>query len=402
MKAAIMGYGIVGGGIAKVLTENKSKVKQILGEECELGYILDLRDFPEDPYGDRVVRSLDEILADKEVRVICETMGGLKPAYEYTKRILQQGISVCTSNKELVAAHGAELLTIAKDHNCSYLFEASVGGGIPLLRPFSTTLMHERIDRVTGVLNGTTNYMLSCMQKGDTFDMALTRAQQKGYAEKDPTADIEGHDACRKIAILGSLAGGARVNTDDVQTEGITKLTEQDFEYARCNDYTIKLVAEAKLEGGAVGAVVAPFLVPMSHALASVNGVFNACIVHGNMLGDVMFYGQGAGRDATASAVVSDMIDALLHDGEHVFVNLSAVPALRMDDLQMTHRFFVRVDESEKAKAVKTFGEDISFVEARGVFGEWAFITAPMSEADFAAALKSLDEVRGYLRVLEA
>ena len=254
---------------------------------------------------------------------------------------------------------------------------------------------------MTGVLNGTTNFMLACMQKGDSFDMALTRAQQKGYAEKDPSADLEGLDACRKIAILASLSGGAGVDTKDVHTEGITGLTEQDFEYARCNDYTIKLVAQARLAGGAVGAVVAPFLVPLKHPLASVNGVFNACIVHGNMLGDVMFYGRGAGRDATASAVMSDVIDALQHDHDHVFVNLDAVPALKMDDEQMTHRFFVRVDESEKTKAVRTFGEDISFVEARGVFGEWAFITAPLSEAAFRDALQSLDEVRGYLRVLE-
>lgn len=401
MKIAIMGYGTVGGGIAKVLTANKNKITKILGEECELGYILDLRDFPEDPFGDRVVRSLDEILADKEVRVICETMGGMNPAYEFTKRILKEGISVCTSNKEVVAAHGAELVRIAEDHHCSYLFEASVGGGIPLLRPFSTTLLHERIDLVTGVLNGTTNFILTCMQRGDTFDMALTRAQQKGYAEKDPTADIEGMDACRKIAILASLSCGASVDIKDVHTEGITKLTEQDFEYAKCNDYTVKLVAQARIAGGVVGAVVAPFLVPKEHPLASVNDVFNACIVHGNMLGDVMFYGRGAGRDATASAVVSDVIDALLHDHEHVFVNLDAVPSLKMDDEQMTHRFFVRVDESEKTKAVRTFGEDISFIEARGVFGEWAFITAPMSEAAFKEALQSLDEVRGYLRVLE-
>ena len=401
MKAAILGYGTVGGGIAKVLDTNKGKIRARLGEELTLAYILDLRDFPDDPHADLVTKSFDDIYQDPSVRVICETMGGLTPAYEYTKRALSAGISVCTSNKELVAAHGPELVALARKNHCSYLFEASVGGGIPLLRPFSTSLMHERIDRVTGVLNGTTNYILTRMEEGDSFDTALQRAQKKGYAEKNPTADIEGHDAARKISILATLAGGAYVSPDEVRTEGITKLTEQDFRYAADGGYVIRLVARALLDGGSAGVLVAPHLVPQEHPLAQVYDVFNACIVHGNMLGNVMFYGRGAGRDATASAVVSDMIDALLHDGEHVFVNLDGTPALRMDDDRMKARFFVRVDVAEKAAAVRAFGEDLTFMESRSVHGEWAFITPPMSEADFADALARVEDVRGFLRVLD-
>ena len=317
------------------------------------------------------------------------------------KKALDKGISVCTSNKEPVSTHGPELVQLAKDRHCSYLFEASVGGGIPLLRPFSTTLMHERITRVTGVLNGTTNYILTRMEEGDAFETALLRAQQKGYAEKDPTADIEGIDACRKTAILASLAGGAYVSPDEIPTEGITGITSVDFDYARTNGYAIRLIGQVTLTGGATGALVAPFLVPEEHPLAGVHDVFNACIVHGNMLGNVMFFGPGAGDKATASAVVSDMLDAALHDGSHVFVNLTNVPALRMDDEAMMNRFFVRVDETAKNAAVRAFGEDITFMEARSVRGDWAFLTPKISEQAFRDALHSLDEVRGYFRVLK-
>lgn len=401
MKCAIMGYGTVGGGVASVLSANEKKITHYLGEEFTLAYILDLRDFPGDPNEKKVVRDFDTILADKEVRVICESMGGLHPAYEFTKKALSAGVSVCTSNKELVSIKGPELMQIAEDHHCSYLFEAAVGGGIPLLRPFSTTLMHERISHVTGVLNGTTNYILTQMEKGDAFETALTRAQQKGYAEKDPTADIEGIDACRKTAILASLAGGNYVSPDEVTTEGITKVTEIDFDYARQGGYAIRLIGQVRISGGTTGALVAPFLVPDEHPLANVQDVFNGCIVRGNMLGDVMFYGRGAGAEATASAVVSDMLDAGLHDGSHVFVNLSSVPALRMDDDAMRNRFFVRVDAAVKGAAVRAFGEDIRVMDARAARNEWAFITPKISEQAFRDAIRSLDEVRGYLRVLQ-
>ena len=398
-KIAILGYGTVGGGIAKVLDENGKRANAACGKEVELGYILDLRDFPGDPHEKKVVKDLDIILNDKDVRVLCETMGGVHPAYEFSKKALEQGVSVVTSNKELVSQHGPELVRIAKANNCSYLFEASVGGGIPLLRPFSTSLLHERITAVTGILNGTTNYILTRMvQDGEEFDTALARAQAKGYAEKDPTADIEGHDACRKIAILASLAGGCYVNPDDVPTTGITGISSYDNAYARENGYAIKLLGHAQIEAdGPVGALVAPFLVPVNHPLASVNDVFNAVEVHGNILGDVMFYGRGAGRDATASAVASDMLDALKHDGEHVYVNLKDTPAKMTG---MSHRFFVRVDMADKAAAVRAFGEDISMIESKTVGGEFAFITSEMSEAAFKQAAEGFDGIRGYLRVL--
>ncbi|MBR0171222.1 MAG: homoserine dehydrogenase [Lachnospiraceae bacterium] len=402
VKIAILGYGTVGGGVAKVLDENADKVKAYTGKDVEAGYILDLRDFPGDPHEKQVVRDMDAILADPDVRVVCETMGGTEPAYAFTKKALEKGISVCTSNKEMVAAHGPELIRIAKEHHCSYLFEASAGGGIPVLRPFSTVLMHERIDRVYGILNGTTNYILTRMvQDGAEFEAALRRAQEKGYAEKDPTADIEGHDACRKTSILASLASGTYVQTKDIPTEGITKISAIDNAYARENGYVIKLVGSVTADAdGTVGALVAPRFVPADHPLASVNEVFNAVMVHGNMLGNVMFYGRGAGRDATASAVVSDVLDALKHDGETVFVNLTETPAKMMGRDRMTARFFVRVDESQKAAAVKTFGENISVKESKNFGGEFAFITSEMSEKQFEEACASIDGVRGFMRVL--
>lgn len=401
VKTAILGYGTVGGGIAKVLDENRDRVNAAAGTKVELGYILDLRDFPGDPHEKKVVRDLDVILNDKDVRVVCETMGGLKPAYEFSKKALEHGVSVVTSNKELVSQHGPELLRIAKEHNCSYLFEASVGGGIPLLRPFSTSLLHERITTVTGILNGTTNYILTRMvQAGEEFDTALARAQAKGYAEKDPTADIEGHDACRKIAILASLASGCHVRPEDVPTCGITGISNYDNTYARENGFCVKLLGHATIdEDGTTGALVAPFLVPKDHPLASVNDVFNACLVSGNILGDVMFYGRGAGRDATASAVVSDLIDAVKHDGTSVFVNLSEKPAKMAGEAGMKNRFFVRVDAADKSAAVRAFGEDISMIESKTIGGEFAFITAPVSEAEFGTISRTLD-LRGFLRVL--
>lgn len=327
-KIAIMGYGTVGSGIAAVLDANPAEVEESAGESVELKYILDLRDFPGDPHEDIVVHDFDVILSDPEVSVLCETMGGVEPAYTFTKKALEAGKSVCTSNKELVAAHGPELVTIAKNKGVSYLFEASVGGGIPILRAINTSLRHEKIESISGILNGTTNYILTKMEnEGAPFDEVLSRAQANGYAEKDPTADIEGHDACRKTAILASLMTGGFVHYEDIPTTGISSVSREDIAEAAKMGYRIKLLGSVRRidTGNKVQAIVAPFLVPVDNPLAAVNDVFNAILVNGNMIGQVMFYGRGAGKEATASAVVADVLD-IVRDKGHVPVYLGDSP----------------------------------------------------------------------------
>ena len=325
-KIAILGYGTVGSGIATVLDTNAEWVEKSCGDKVEVKYILDLRDFPGDPHEKQVVHDISVILEDPEVRVVCETMGGVEPAFTFSKRAIEAGKSVCTSNKELVEAHGPELVEAARARNVSYMFEASVGGGIPVLRAINTSLRHERIDSITGILNGTTNYILTKMgSEGQAFDDVLRQAQDNGYAEKDPTADIEGYDACRKTAILASLMSGSYVRYEDIPTEGITGVRTEDLEYAGNQGYTIKLLGSCRLNGdGEIEARVAPFLVPLDNPLASVNDVFNAILVHGNMIGDVMFYGRGAGKEATASAVVADVLDIVKRGGAFGEVYLSS------------------------------------------------------------------------------
>ena len=314
IQVAVMGYGTVGSGVVEVIEKNKEEINKKSGEEINIKYILDLRDFPGDPYADKVVHDVELILNDPEIMIICETMGGLKPAYDFTKRALQAGKSVCTSNKELVAVHGPELIRIAHENKCNYLFEASVGGGIPIIRPLNYSLTAEKIDGITGILNGTTNYILSRMEKeGADFEEVLKEAQEKGYAERNPEADVEGYDACRKIAILSSLMCGKNVKYEDIYTEGITKITSTDFAYAHAMGKTIKLLAQSKEADGKFYAMVAPFMISKQHPLYMVNDVFNAVCVHGNMLGDSMYYGRGAGKLPTASAVVADIIDCVKH-----------------------------------------------------------------------------------------
>lgn len=310
-----MGHGVVGSGVAEILTTHKQKLFSSIGEEIYLKYILDLRDFPESPLADRFTKSFEDIVNDREVRVVIETMGGLNPAYEFTKRCLKEGKSVVTSNKELVARHGAELLQIAKDNNANYLFEASVGGGIPILRPIHQCLVANMVDEIAGILNGTTNFILTKMiNENMPFDEALKLAQDLGYAERNPEADVEGHDACRKICILASLAYGKHVYPDNVHTEGITKIALEDVEYAASWGGVIKLIGSCKLlEGGMMDIVVAPMFVPCTSQLANINDVFNGIMVRGDCTGDVVFYGKGAGKLPTASAVVADVVDCCKH-----------------------------------------------------------------------------------------
>lgn len=382
IQVAVMGYGTVGSGVVEVIEKNKEEINKKSNEALNIKYILDLRDFPGDPYEDKIVHDVEVILNDPEVQIICETMGGLKPAYEFTKRALMSGKSVCTSNKELVATHGPELIQIAHEHTCNYLFEASVGGGIPIIRPLNYSLTAEKIDAISGILNGTTNYILTKMEReGAAFEEVLKEAQEKGYAERNPEADIEGYDACRKIAILSSLMCGKNVRYQDIYTEGITKITADDFKYAKVMDCTIKLLGIAKEENGGLYAMVSPFLISKSHPLSMVNDVFNAVCVHGNMLGDSMYYGRGAGKLPTASAVVSDVVDCARHIGKIItcFWDAEDVKLTNVDEVERA--FFVRVEKAKEQEAKETFG-DVKEVTA-GVDGEFAFVTGRMSEKEF-------------------
>ena len=393
IKIAVLGYGTVGSGVVEVIEKNKDMVNKKAGEELSIKYILDLRDFPGDPYENKVVHDYQTIVNDPEIQIICETMGGTGAAYEFTKQALQVGKSVCTSNKELVAAHGPELLTMAKEHKCNYLFEASVGGGIPIIRPLNYSLTAEKIESITGILNGTTNYILSKMEKeGADFDAVLKRAQEKGYAERNPEADVEGYDACRKIAILSSLMLGENVDYRKVYTEGITKITATDFAYAKEMDMSIKLLAMSKEVGDETLAMVAPFMISADHPLHMVNGVFNAVFVHGNMLGDSMYYGKGAGKLPTASAVVSDVIDCARHIGKVIMCFWDATDAKLMNVEEAENKFFFRVKSSNGEKVKAVFGE-VKSVKLSGMDEEEAFVTSLMKEKDFAEKYEKIADI---------
>ncbi len=393
IKIAVLGYGTVGSGVVEVIEKNEDMVNKKAGEELSIKYILDLRDFPGDPYENKVVHDYQTIVNDPEIQIICETMGGTGAAYEFTKQALQVGKSVCTSNKELVAAHGPELLTMAKEHKCNYLFEASVGGGIPIIRPLNYSLTAEKIESITGILNGTTNYILSKMEKeGADFDAVLKRAQEKGYAERNPEADVEGYDACRKIAILSSLMLGENVDYRKVYTEGITKITATDFAYAKEMDMSIKLLAMSKEVGDETLAMVAPFMISADHPLHMVNGVFNAVFVHGNMLGDSMYYGKGAGKLPTASAVVSDVIDCARHIGKVIMCFWDATDAKLMNVEEAENKFFFRVKSGNGEKVKALFGE-VKSVKLSGMDEEEAFVTSLMKEKDFTEKYEKIADI---------
>ncbi|MBP5410691.1 MAG: homoserine dehydrogenase, partial [Lachnospiraceae bacterium] len=314
MKIAILGYGTVGSGVFSVIRENNAVIEKRVGAPIEIKYVLDLRDFPGDPVEPYLVHDFRTIIEDPEIDIIVEVMGGLKPAYDFVKEALLSGRSVCTSNKELVAAYGAELIEIAKERSINFLFEASVGGGIPVIRQLMRSVTADEVEEVSGILNGTTNYMMTRMREdGISFDEALADAQANGFAERNPAADIEGFDACRKIAILTSLAYGQQVDYQEIYTEGITKISEADVAYAKAMKRGIKLIARSYQKDGKVYAMVSPMMIRKKNPLYPVNGVFNAIMVRGNMLGEIMFYGMGAGKLPTASAVVSDVIDAAKH-----------------------------------------------------------------------------------------
>lgn len=401
IKVAILGHGTVGSGVAEILTKHPERVAHAAGQELELKYILDRRDLSGDPNEEKVVREIDTILEDPEVKVICETMGGVEPAFSFSMKALQRGISVCSSNKELVEEKGAQLVACAREHHCSYLFEASVGGGIPILRVLHDSLAHEEIESVNGILNGTTNYILTEMKReGADFAAVLSQAQEKGYAERSSEADIEGMDACRKTAILASLISGKRVRASEIPTTGITAITGVDLQYADALHMELKLLGSIRHQKGEIEAIVAPFFIPQEHILAAVHGVYNAVLVHSNHLLDTFYYGQGAGKEATASAVVADMIFASQHASSHIPVNLTEEEARMCSKEETYRRFFVRADASSAAAAAQLFGQDLTEVKVEEIRDEFAFLTGNMSESSFLDQYRALPGGRGYFRIL--
>ena len=391
INVAVLGYGTVGSGIVEVIMTNKELIEARIGDSIQVKHILDLRKFPGDPYEALVTDDYNVIVNDPEVNIVCEAMGGTKPAYDFTRRALEAGKSVCTSNKAVVAEFGPELMKIAKENNCNYLFEASVGGGIPIIRPLNQSLTPEKVESITGILNGTTNFILTKMEReGSDFADVLKEAQAKGYAEADPTADIEGHDAARKIAILSSIAYGKTVDFKTVHTEGITKISSEDFAYAKKAGATIKLFGKSSDVDGKVYALVAPFMIFSEHPLYAVNDVFNGILVHGNTLNDVMFYGSGAGKLPTASAVVSDIIEAAKNLGNPLYCGWQEGEITLSDLADAKRKFFVRTKKDAKA-VEEAFGK-VCFIDG-GIAGECGFITEVMSEKELKAAAEKVEAV---------
>ena len=394
---AVMGHGVVGSGVVELFYKNRESIQARAGEEMELRHVLDLREFPGLAYSDKFTTDFNDILNDPEVSVVAEVMGGLKPAYDYVKALLLAGKHVVTSNKELVAAKGAELLAIAKEKNVNFMFEASVGGGIPIIRPISQCLAANEITEILGILNGTTNFIMTKMIKeGMAFDDALALAQELGYAERNPSADVDGHDACRKICILASIAYGQHVYPAQVHTEGITKISETDVAFAKANDCVIKLIGRTRMQDdGKLQCVVGPMLVPDNSPLSGVDDVFNAIMVRGDATGDVMFYGKGAGKLPTASAVVADMIDCVKHLNARKYIYWGAGAPDYVEDYRAEER---AVYVHAKAADIET-----AYTQVNDLFGcvqvldypdapahEIAFITPKAKVGEIEEKIKSL------------
>lgn len=412
-KIAVLGFGVVGSGTVEVFYNNKDGICQKSGKDLDIKYILDLRDFPESPYADKLTKDFNDILNDDEITIVAECMGGTNPAYKFTKELLQKGVSVVTSNKELVATKGVELLAIAKANNCNYMFEASVGGGIPIIRPLHQCLAANKIEQIAGILNGTTNFILTKMIKEQmSFYDALALAQELGYAEKDPTADVEGHDACRKICILSSLAYGKHVYPERVHTSGISRITIEDVEYAENFNCSIKLIGRVKaLENGKILPIVSAAFVNKNCPIASVDDVFNAIFVKGDSVGDVMFYGRGAGKLPTASAVVADIIDVAkaektsISQSWNTSEDYNFIESYKLAETAM----YIRVTSDDilhtKEKITSLFGE-VKYLQKKSTSeNEVAFITPVFVEKDIDAKIDELElsgaNVIGKIRVLD-
>ena len=391
-KIAVLGYGTVGSGVVEVLNTNKVSISNKAETEIEIKYVLDLREFPGSPVEDLLTKDYDQILNDDEVEVVVEVMGGIEPAYTFVKKALLKGKSCATSNKELVALHGPELLKIAKEHHVNFLFEASVGGGIPIIRPLNNSLTADEITEISGILNGTTNFILSKMKyEGLDFQTVLKEAQDLGYAELHPEADVEGHDACRKIAILSSLAFGRHVDFSDIHTEGITKISQEDFKFAKVLNKEIKLIGRCQKVGNEVFAMVAPMMLDTDNPLSHIDGVFNGIFVKGNVIGDVMFYGAGAGKLPTASAVVADVIDAVKHKGKNIITKWSTKQKQLMPTESIPVKFFARYTtkgHEEGRKVVDAIFDDPRWID--GVDGHEGFIVGGLTEGELNKCLLDL------------
>lgn len=400
-KIAVLGFGVVGSGTVEVFYKNKATLEKKVGEELDIKYILEIRDCPDERYRDKFTKNFDDIVNDPEVYVVAEVIGGVKFSYGYVKACLEAGKSVVTSNKELVASKGAELLKIAREHNVNFFFEASVGGGIPIIRPLNQCLSTDEIEEIAGILNGTTNFILTKMIKENMgFDEALKIAQELGYAERDPSADVEGHDTCRKICILAALAFGRHVYPDNIHTEGITKITLEDVKYCESMSSVIKLIGFASKRGDDVAVMTCPAVISEDSQLAGVNDVFNAILVRSDATGDVVFYGKGAGKLPTASAVVADIVNALKtdHTSKTMHWEDSAqdfiIPYKKLDS-----KFYVRA-KADRKEAESIFGE-VRFLSRDGApDDECAFVTAVMNEAEFEEKCAKLNVI-GTLRVLD-
>lgn len=393
---AIMGHGVVGSGVAEILINHNSLINEKIKDEIDVKYILDLRDFDDLPYSDKFIKDFEKIANDDQIKIVVEVMGGLNPAYDFVKRLLLSGKSVVTSNKELVAAKGAELLKIANENNVNFMFEASVGGGIPILRPMAQCLAANEITEIKGILNGTTNYILNKMIVDNMdFDSALSLAQEKGFAEKNPAADIEGHDACRKICILASLAFGKHVYPEQVETKGITDITLTDVEYADEFNCAVKLIGQAKkCDNGKITASVKPMLVSHNNILSNVDGVFNAIMVTGDAVGDVLFYGKGAGKMPTASAVVADVIDCAKHINARKYIDWADGSPDYVISPDQKVRLYVYIHSNDYDKLCKQFSDvftDNTWHIKNDFKKEIAFITDEDYESVLNKKINSID-----------
>lgn len=406
VNVAILGYGVVGSGVAEVIRKNSQSIAQRAGTDIRVKWILDIRDFPDSPDKDVLTKNADDVFNDKEVEIVIETIGGATIAAQFTKRALEAGKSVVTSNKELVASQGPELLQLAQEKGVSYLFEASVGGGIPIIRPLNQCLAANQINGITGILNGTTNYIFTQMKKeGKSFEAALKEAQQNGYAEQNPTADVEGHDACRKLAILSSIAYNEFVDYSNVFTEGITKVSTADMKYAEALNGVIKLIAVSRKLGEKIFARVSPAIISKDHPLANVEDVFNAIVVKGDAIGDAMFYGRGAGKLPTASAVVADVIDIAKHPDfgtKSVWTRTDENNVIAIEESPVKFLARVSAEKAAEAKAdVKAVFGDVEFIDlgskVSGV--EIAFITPVLAEKEVKDKLAELKERNSVLDV---
>lgn len=390
INVAVMGYGTIGSGVVRVLDMNADLIAKRVKDEVKVKYILDLRKFDGDPYAHLLTNDFNQIIEDENLDIVVETIGGTGAAYMFVKAALEAGKNVATSNKALVAKHGPELMQIAKDKNVSFLFEASVGGGIPILRTLQTALTGDDIEEITGIVNGTTNFILSKMaNSGADFDEVLKEAQELGYAELDPTDDIEGYDAGRKIAIMTSLVSGKQVSFENTFVEGISKLTAQDMEYATALGRSIKLLATSVKSNGTYSVMVAPFMLESSHPLYMVEGVFNAIFVKGNALGDSMYYGSGAGSLPTASAVVADIVDIAKHLHTNIDMAWSKEEAVLGESDDIKHAFFIRVKEDVNEDQIVSLFGNVEYVNA-GIPDEFGFVTGVITEKEAREKLKDL------------